>query len=115
VWGNPDAKEVPVLPDHPVLPILLATDLDASRTIYRDKLGLALIREDEGDRLVFNCSNGTQLVVTKSTVGTSDSQTQMRGGCPTSTRRSRTCEHAAYTSDLSTSTCRRSHPEEAAA
>jgi catechol 2,3-dioxygenase-like lactoylglutathione lyase family enzyme len=72
----------PVLAEHPVFPILLATDLDASRTFYRDTLGLELIREDEDDRLVFRCGGGTQLVVTKSTVGTSDSQTQMAWRVP---------------------------------
>jgi catechol 2,3-dioxygenase-like lactoylglutathione lyase family enzyme len=71
-----------MLADHPVFPILLATDLDASLTFYRDRLGLELIREDEGDRLVFRCGGGTQLVVTKSTVGTSDSQTQVAWRVP---------------------------------
>jgi catechol 2,3-dioxygenase-like lactoylglutathione lyase family enzyme len=75
-------KGGPVLAEHPVFPILLATDLDASRTFYRDTLGLELIREDEDDRLVFRCGGGTQLVVTKSTVGTSDSQTQMAWRVP---------------------------------
>jgi catechol 2,3-dioxygenase-like lactoylglutathione lyase family enzyme len=71
-----------VLADHPVFPILLTTDLDASRTFYRETLGLELMREDEGDRLVFRCGSGTQLVVTKSTVGTSDTQTQMAWRVP---------------------------------
>ena len=75
-------KEARVLADYPVFPILLATDLEASRTFYRDTLGLELIREDEDDRLVFRCGSGTQLVVTKSTVGTSDSQTQMAWRVP---------------------------------
>jgi len=71
-----------VLADYPVFPILLATDLDASRTFYRDTLGLELIREDEDDRLVFRCGAGTQIAVTKSTVGTSDTQTQMAWRVP---------------------------------
>ena len=71
-----------MLADHPVFPILLAVDLDASLTFYRDTLGLELIREDEGDRLVFRCGSGTQLVVTRSAVGTSDSQTQMAWKVP---------------------------------
>src|SRR5687768_3523178 len=75
-------QEAPVLADHPVFPILLATDLEASRTFYRDTLGLELIREDEGDRLVFRCGAGTQIAVTKSTVGTSDTQTQMAWRVP---------------------------------
>jgi catechol 2,3-dioxygenase-like lactoylglutathione lyase family enzyme len=71
-----------MLADYPVFPILLATDLDASRTFYRDTLGLELIREDEDDRLVFRCGAGTQIAVTKSTVGTSDTQTQMAWRVP---------------------------------
>ena len=64
-----------MLSDHPVFPILLSTDLEASRTFYRDTLGLELVRED-ADRLVFRSGGGTQLVISESTVGTSDTQTQ---------------------------------------
>ena len=71
-----------MLSDHPVFPILLARDLDAARTFYRDTLGLAIMREDPGDRIVFRCGDGTQLAVTKSTVGTSDTQTQMAWRVP---------------------------------
>jgi catechol 2,3-dioxygenase-like lactoylglutathione lyase family enzyme len=71
-----------VLADHPVFPILLARDLEASRRFYGETLGLELIREDEDDRLVFRCGNGTQIAVTKSTVGTSDTQTQMAWKVP---------------------------------
>ena len=66
-----------MLSDLPVFPILLSKDLDATRTFYRDKLGLEILREDEGDRIVFRCGGGTRLVVTLSTVGTADTQTQM--------------------------------------
>jgi catechol 2,3-dioxygenase-like lactoylglutathione lyase family enzyme len=66
-----------MLGDHLVFPILLSKDLDATRTFYRDTLGLEILREDEGDRIVFRCGGGTRLVVTLSTVGTSDPQTQM--------------------------------------
>jgi catechol 2,3-dioxygenase-like lactoylglutathione lyase family enzyme len=71
-----------MLSDHPVFPILLSTDLDASRSFYRDSLGLEVIREDEDDRIVFRCGGGTQLVVTKSTIGTSDTQTQVAWRVP---------------------------------
>jgi catechol 2,3-dioxygenase-like lactoylglutathione lyase family enzyme len=71
-----------MLADHPVFPILLSKDLDASRAFYRDTLGLEIIREDEDDRIVFRTGAGTQLVVTKSTVGTSDTQTQMAWRVP---------------------------------
>lgn len=70
------------LSEHPVFPILLSTDLEASRAFYRDVLGLEILREDDGDRLVFACGGGTQLVVTRSTVGTRDTQTQMAWRVP---------------------------------
>jgi catechol 2,3-dioxygenase-like lactoylglutathione lyase family enzyme len=71
-----------MLSDHPVFPILLSMDLDASRRFYRDTLGLEVAREDPGDRIVFRSGGGTQLVVTLSTVGTSDTQTQMAWRVP---------------------------------
>jgi catechol 2,3-dioxygenase-like lactoylglutathione lyase family enzyme len=37
-----------MLSDHPVFPILLSTDLAASRGFYRDTLGLEILAEDEG-------------------------------------------------------------------
>ena len=70
-----------VLSDHPVFPILLSTDLAASRTFYHDTLGLEILREDD-DRIVFRCGGGTQLVMTSSTTGTSDTQTQMAWRVP---------------------------------
>jgi catechol 2,3-dioxygenase-like lactoylglutathione lyase family enzyme len=71
-----------MLSNYPVFPILLSKDLDASRDFYQGVLGLEIAREDEGDRIVFRCGGGTQLVVTLSTVGTSDIQTQMAWRVP---------------------------------
>jgi len=71
-----------MLSDHPVFPILLSTDLAASRSFYNDTLGLEILREDADDRIVFRCGAGTQLVVTRSTVGTVDTQTQMAWRVP---------------------------------
>jgi catechol 2,3-dioxygenase-like lactoylglutathione lyase family enzyme len=71
-----------MLGDHPVFPILLSKDLDATRRFYRDTLGLDILREDEGDRIVFRCGAGTQLVVTLSTTGTADTQTQLAWRVP---------------------------------
>jgi len=70
-----------VLSDYPVFPIVLSTDLATSRDFYRDTLGLELAREDP-DRLVFRCGGGTQLVITRSTTGTSDTQTQLAWRVP---------------------------------
>jgi catechol 2,3-dioxygenase-like lactoylglutathione lyase family enzyme len=71
-----------MLGDHTVFPILLSKDLDATRAFYRDTLGLEILREDPGDRIVFRCGGGTQVAVTLSTVGTADTQTQMAWRVP---------------------------------
>lgn len=71
-----------MLSDAPVFPILLSTDLDASREFYHQQLGLQILREDPDDRIVFRCGSGTQLAVTLSTIGTSDTQTQMAWRVP---------------------------------
>jgi len=65
-----------VLGDHPIHPVLLATDLAAAREFYHDRLGLEILEENEA-AIVFRCGGGTQLDVTKSTTGTADTQTQV--------------------------------------
>jgi catechol-2,3-dioxygenase len=64
-----------MLGDHPINPVLLATDLDAARNFYHGQLGLAILSETEGE-IVFRCGAGTRLEISKSTTGTSDTQTQ---------------------------------------
>jgi catechol 2,3-dioxygenase-like lactoylglutathione lyase family enzyme len=71
-----------MLSEYPLFPILLSRDLDASRAFYRDRLGLEILREDPGDRIVFRSGGGTQVAVTLSTIGTSDTQTQMAWRVP---------------------------------
>lgn len=71
-----------LLNDQPVFPILLSLDLDATRDFYHRVLGLEIAREDPGDRIVFRAGGGTQIAVTKSTVGTLDIQTQMAWRVP---------------------------------
>jgi catechol 2,3-dioxygenase-like lactoylglutathione lyase family enzyme len=64
-----------MLGEHPITPVLLATDLTAAKKFYHDKLGLQIERQNE-NAIVFRCGSGTHLDVTKSTVGTADQQTQ---------------------------------------
>ena len=76
-----------MLSDHPVFPILLSIDMAATRAFYHDTLGLEIAREDLGaddevDRIVFRCGDSTQVVLTNSTVGTSDMQTQLAWRVP---------------------------------
>lgn len=59
-----------------VHPILLAKDLDKAREFYHDRLGLDILSESD-HKTEFRCGGGTKLAVSKSTVGTSDSQTQI--------------------------------------
>ena len=64
-----------MLSDSPISPILLATDLAASREFYRVTLGLEILREND-EMVVFKAGGGTKLNVSKSSIGTADSQTQ---------------------------------------
>jgi catechol 2,3-dioxygenase-like lactoylglutathione lyase family enzyme len=64
-----------MLGDHPIHPVLLAKDLAAAREFYHDKLGLEILTENDA-AIVLRCGGGTHLDVTKSTVGTADTQTQ---------------------------------------
>ena len=64
-----------MLGNHPIHPVLLATDLAAARDFYHDRLGLEILSESEA-AITFRCGGGTQLSVTKSTTGTADTQTQ---------------------------------------
>jgi catechol 2,3-dioxygenase-like lactoylglutathione lyase family enzyme len=70
-----------MLGDHPIHPVLLAKDLAAARDFYHDKLGLEILNEND-DAIVFRCGGGTQLDVTRSTVGTADEQTQVTWNVP---------------------------------
>ena len=63
-----------MLGDHPFYPVLLATDIAASREFYHDRLGLEII--DETDTSMNFRSGPTQFNVNLSTTGTADSQTQ---------------------------------------
>ena len=70
-----------MLGDHLVFPILLSKDLAASRAFYHDTLGLDILREDD-ERIIFRCGGGSQLTVTLSTTGTTDTQTQLAWHVP---------------------------------
>ena len=70
-----------MLSDHPVFPILLATDMAASRAFYHDTLGLEIISEDE-ERIILRCGGGTGLLISRSTTGTTDTQTQVAWRVP---------------------------------
>jgi catechol 2,3-dioxygenase-like lactoylglutathione lyase family enzyme len=70
-----------MLGDYPVFPILLSTDMAASRAFYHDTLGLEIVGEDE-ERIVLRCGGGTGLLISRSTTGTADTQTQVAWRVP---------------------------------
>ena len=64
-----------MLKDHPVEVILLATNLEASKEFYAQKLGLEVVSEND-KTVTFKYGGNTRLSLSKSTTGTSDEQTQ---------------------------------------
>ena len=70
-----------MLGDQLVFPILLSKDLAKSREFYHETLGLDILRHDE-ERIIFRCGSGSQVAVTLSTTGTSDTQTQLAWRVP---------------------------------
>ena len=62
-----------MLADHPIDPMILATDLGVAREFYGDRIGLEVLLESE-DFLTFGCGGDSRLVVARSTAGTSESQ-----------------------------------------
>ncbi len=64
-----------MLGDHPIQVVLLATDLQASREFYVQKVGLEIVRESE-DAVWFKCGSEGRLSISASTTVTADEQTQ---------------------------------------
>lgn len=64
-----------MLADHPIDPMILATDLGVARQFYRDRIGLDVLIESD-DFVTFKCGGDSRLVVTRSATGTSEPQTK---------------------------------------
>jgi catechol-2,3-dioxygenase len=64
-----------VLADHPVDPMILATDLAVAREFYSERIGLEVMIEGD-DFLTFGCGGDSRLVVTRSSTGTTEPQTK---------------------------------------
>ncbi len=64
-----------MLSNYPIDVVLLAMDLAAVKDFYADTIGLPVLSETPGG-VTFHCGGDTHLVVTKSSVGTKDEQTQ---------------------------------------
>jgi catechol 2,3-dioxygenase-like lactoylglutathione lyase family enzyme len=64
-----------MLGEHPVDVMLLATDLEATKDFYNDRIGLEVILESD-DFVTFACGGDSRLVVTKSTTGSTEDATK---------------------------------------
>jgi hypothetical protein len=64
--------------NHPITPVLLATDLAAAREFYHGTLGLQIVRKNE-NAIVFSCGSSTHRDVTKSATGTADGRPRRHG------------------------------------
>jgi catechol 2,3-dioxygenase-like lactoylglutathione lyase family enzyme len=64
-----------MLADHPIDVILLTPDLAESTEFYARKIGLEIESEDE-HTVTFRCGGDSRLVLSASTTGTADQQTQ---------------------------------------
>jgi len=70
-----------VLSEHPVFPILLSTDMAASRAFYHDRLGLEIVSESE-EPILLRSGAGTGPLISRTTTGTTDTQTQVAWRVP---------------------------------
>lgn len=64
-----------MLGDYPIEVVLLATDLQASRDFYVEKIGLEIVRETDY-AVWFKCGKEGGISISSSTTGTADSQDQ---------------------------------------
>jgi catechol 2,3-dioxygenase-like lactoylglutathione lyase family enzyme len=64
-----------VVGDYPIDVVLLAPDLPASKDFYANKVGLKILNDTPG-AVTFQCGGDSRLVISKSTTGTKDDQTQ---------------------------------------
>ena len=64
-----------MLANHPIDPMILATDLAVAREFYGERIGLELLLESD-DFLTFKCGGDSRLVVTRSSTGTTEPQTK---------------------------------------
>lgn len=64
-----------MLGEHPIEVVLLATDLQACKDFYTQKVGLQIVSEND-NAVTFRCGGISRLTVSASTTGTADEQTQ---------------------------------------
>jgi len=63
-----------MLANHPIDPMILATDLRLAKEFYGERIGLDVLIEND-EFLTLKCGGDSRLVVTRSSTGTSEPQT----------------------------------------
>ena len=67
-----------MLSDHRVSAVLVSTDLERSRAFYEEKVGLTLSPQTIKNHLLFDCGDGTTLLVYGRPSGNQADHTQVR-------------------------------------
>jgi catechol 2,3-dioxygenase-like lactoylglutathione lyase family enzyme len=67
-----------VFGDNKISAVLVSTDLEASQDFYQNKVGLTLSPETIKNHLVFDCGNGTSLLIYGRGSGNTADHTQVR-------------------------------------
>ena len=67
-----------MLQDNKLSAVLVSTDLEAARRFYEDKVGLDLSPETIKNHLVFECGDGTSLLIYGRPSGNKADHTQVR-------------------------------------
>jgi catechol-2,3-dioxygenase len=68
-------RSPPMLAEHPIDVMLLATDLAVAKEFYSGRIGLEVLLESD-EFVTFRSGGDSRLVVTKSTSGSSEEQTK---------------------------------------
>jgi hypothetical protein len=68
-------RSPPMLAEHAIDVMLLATDLAVAKEFYSGRIGLEVLLESD-EFVSFRCGGDSRLVVTKSTSGSSEEQTK---------------------------------------
>jgi extradiol dioxygenase family protein len=64
-----------MLADHPIDVILTATDLGVARRFYGDRIGVEVVFERD-EFVTFGCGGSSRLAVTRTSVPTTEDQTE---------------------------------------
>ena len=67
-----------MLTHHRASAVLVSTDLDRSQRFYEDKVGLTLSPETIKNHLLFDCGNGSTLLIYGRAAGNKSDHTQVR-------------------------------------